>query len=77
MSHEEAVNSTESEEWQAAMQKEMSALVENDTFDYSPKPSQKIVDGRWVYAKKSDEGNREIFKARYVAKGFSQVKDID
>ena len=76
----EAVNSENSSEWQSAMQREYDSLVEMDTFDVVPRPTKKtvrIIGGRWVYAIKSDEKQRRIFKARYVAKGFSQVASLN
>ena len=33
--------------------------------------------GRWVFAVKDGPGESEIFKARYVAKGYTQVHGID
>ena len=33
--------------------------------------------GKWVYQVKLGPNNEDRFKARYVAKGYSQVKDLD
>ena len=61
-----------------AMREEMNSMEENDTFSLTPLPEgRKSVGGRWVYARKLDANNQERFKARYVAKGYSQVPDID
>ena len=76
-SYEEAIASDNSNDWQLAMQSEYKALCENETFDSVDKPNKKVVGGRWVFCKKNDENGIEIFKARYVAKGFSQVQNID
>ena len=35
------------------------------------------VGGKWVYQVKLGPNNEDRFKARYVAKGYSQVKDLD
>ena len=75
--YHEAMQSEESNDWGVAMKNEYQALCENETFDLVQKPNKKVVGGRWVYSKKRNENGVEIFKARYVAKGFSQVPNID
>jgi hypothetical protein len=77
-SYEEAIASPESKQWKAAMEDEINSLKENDTFTLTPLPeSRKIVGGRWVYTIKESANGSETYKARYVAKGYSQVKGID
>ena len=57
---------------------EMNSLIENDTFDIVELPEGKTaVGGRWVYAVKESPDNKDIFKARYVAKGFNQTYGVD
>ena len=74
----EAVNSHEKEKWQIAMSEEIKSLNENQTFDLVPSvPGKTVIGGRWVYAVKFGPDNKEKFKARYVAKGYAQIKDID
>lgn len=55
----------------------MNSLKENNTFTLTTLPEGKqAVGGRWVYAiKENPDGG--IYKARYVAKGYSQVAGID
>ena len=36
-----------------------------------------LVGGRWVFSIKEDANGLETLKARYVAKGYSQVHGID
>ena len=75
--YRQAIESPDSELWKEAMDDEMRSLEENDTFEVVALPSDtKAVGGRWVYAIK-DGGGSPIYKARYVAKGFSQVEGID
>jgi hypothetical protein len=77
-SYEEAVKSPESELWKAAMRDEMNSLNENETFSPTSLPEgKKTVGGRWVYTVKETENGSQTYKARYVAKGYSQVKGID
>lgn len=65
--------------WRTAMDSEMKSLEDNKTWVLTPRPQgRKIVKGKWVLRKKfKEDGSLERFKARYVAKGFSQVPGID
>ena len=76
--YSEAVKSVDSSKWQQAMEDEMKALYDNETYELVPPPKgRKIVGGRWVYAVKCGPNGEETFKARYVAKGYSQVHGVD
>ncbi|KAK3881424.1 hypothetical protein Pcinc_014144 [Petrolisthes cinctipes] len=76
--YEEAVSSPEHQLWYGAMKEEVNALNENDTYELVPLPEGKtVIGGKWVYAVKLGPNNTEKHKARYVAKGYSQVKDVD
>jgi len=76
--YEEAVSSPDSVEWQNAMEEEMLALKENQTFELVSVPKgQNVVGGKWVFAVKSEPGKPERYKARYVARGFSQKPGVD
>ena len=60
------------------MNEEIGALQDNDTFILTPAPEgRSIVGGKWVYAVKLGQNDEEKYKARYVAKGYSQVQDVD
>lgn len=74
----QAVGSQKSKMWADAMKEEINSLTENETFSLTTLPKGKqAVGGRWVYAVKESPDGSEIFKARYVAKGYSQVEGID
>jgi len=76
-SFQEAMSCPEADNWKQAMDNEFESLQANDTFAVTDLPTNKsIVGGKWVYDLKGDPKN-PTFKARYVAKGYSQVKDID
>ena len=76
--YKEAIESPESECWKAAMKEEMSSLEENKTFTLTTLPEgRESVGGRWVYTVKEGFNGDETYKARYVAKGYSQVKGVD
>ena len=78
-SYKEAMQSADAAEWRKAMQVELAGLQEAGTWDEVDRPHHKnIMKGRWVYARKKDLAGKTIrFKARYVAKGFTQVEGLD
>lgn len=72
----QAMTSPNSELWSKAMKEEIDSLRENETFTLTTLPEGKhAVGGRWVYTIK--ENPVKTYKARYVAKGYSQVSGID
>ena len=74
----EAITSSESSQWLKAMNDEMFSLEDNDTYDLVPLPENRcVVDGKWVYAVKIGPNGEEKHKARYVAKGYSQIENVD
>ncbi|RUS85697.1 hypothetical protein EGW08_006573 [Elysia chlorotica] len=78
MSYKEAINAEDSDKWSTAMTDEMIALKENDTFELSPLPyGRSVIGGRWVYTVKNGLNNEPKYKARFVAKGYSQMPGID
>lgn len=78
-SAKEALNSTDSEKWKAAMEEEMSSHKENGTWSLTELPQgRKAIKTKWVYKLKDDGGNGPCrYKARLVAKGFAQKAGID
>ncbi|KAL8132396.1 hypothetical protein AgCh_008045 [Apium graveolens] len=68
---EEAI---ETSEWNNAMQDEIVALEQNQTLELVPKPKDvKPISSKWVYKiKRNAYGTIERYKARLVARGFSQ-----
>ena len=66
-------------EWEAAMGDEIEALRRNDTWELVPKPKTcKPVTCKWVYRlKKKPDGTIDRYKARLVARGFSQSYGLD
>ncbi|CAI7862044.1 unnamed protein product [Closterium sp. NIES-53] len=45
--------------------------------DTVPPPGAKIVDGMWIFWVKRPSGSPPTFKARHVARGFSQREGVD
>ena len=77
LNYEQAMNSAQANSWQIAMDNEMNSLKENDVFLLVPRPEGKpVVGGKWVYnLKEGAQGMK--YKARYVAKGYSQVHGVN
>ncbi|KAI0993437.1 hypothetical protein K3495_g14747 [Podosphaera aphanis] len=78
-SYHEAKFSVHWDEWKIAFDNEMESFAENDVWDVVPRPEgRKIVSGECVCKVKGNaQGDVERFKARYVAKGFSQIQGLD
>ena len=70
----EAMTSQDSQQWKEAIEKEMSQLKKFNTWDIKVKPENvKAVKSKWVFTKKFDKnGQVKKYKARFVAKGYSQ-----
>ena len=63
-----AIQSEGSAKWKIAMKEEMDILKENETFELTQLPSNKtLIPARWVYSIKTDQNQKEIYKARLVA----------
>ena len=72
-SFEEAMRSAHSSKWLEAMQDEMRSMSNNDVWGLKNPKGAKTVGCKWVYKTKYDsKGNVERFKARLMAKGFTQ-----
>ncbi|RVX17702.1 Retrovirus-related Pol polyprotein from transposon RE1 [Vitis vinifera] len=65
--------------WKAAMNEEMKSLQKNETWELVECPSgKKLVGCRWIYTVKYKvDGSIEQFKARLVAKWYTQTYGID
>lgn len=61
-------------QWKKAMKEELDSLKQNDTWEIVPYPLNKnIVDCKWIFTLKNNcSKNLPRYKARVVAKGFSQ-----
>ncbi|CAI7924281.1 unnamed protein product, partial [Closterium sp. NIES-54] len=77
-SYAEAITGPYSSQWQAAMDAEMASWKSTSTYvDEVPPPGANIVDGMWIFRVKRPPGSPPAFKARYVARGFSQRQGVD
>ncbi|XP_052126145.1 uncharacterized protein LOC113209233 [Frankliniella occidentalis] len=74
----EAMNCTESDHWLEAMIDEIGSFEKNSVWELVPLPTgAKVVGNRWVYRRKTDKDGNTIYRARLVAKGYTQVHGID
>jgi hypothetical protein len=75
-----ALRSAYSREWQQAMDKEIQSIRDHGTYVLvqKPDPQVNIVSCKWVFAVKSNKhGFIDRFKARLVARGFTQQYGVD
>ncbi|KAK8945191.1 hypothetical protein KSP39_PZI008470 [Platanthera zijinensis] len=65
--------------WRKAMDEEIAMVLKNNTWTLVSKPPQADVIGlKWVYKlKENEDGSVHKYKARIVAKGYSQIPGID
>ena len=65
-------------DWQEAMKKEFDSLEKNKVWELVRNRGEKPMGSRWHFALKyGPNGEISRFKARFVAKGFSQVEGRD
>ena len=67
------------ENWRAAINDELKSLDKMNTFTFCEKPEGRdLIKGKWVLRiKYKEDGSIDKYKARYVAKGYSQIPGID
>ncbi|GFW38485.1 retrovirus-related Pol polyprotein from transposon TNT 1-94 [Trichonephila clavipes] len=78
-SHFEAENSANWKNWKLAMENELDSLDKHKVWEIVQKPAKsKLIKTKWVYSLKQDDAGKNIkYKARLVAAGFNQIKNID
>ena len=75
----EAINSMESDKWREAIAVEINNLKKRDVLHEVVKPHYQInmVDTKYVFKKKEKHGVVYKYKARLVARGFSQIETVN
>lgn len=75
---QDALTGPEKEHWCSAMQEELKSFRDNDTWELVDRPSEgTVVKNKWVFKKKCDSSGNVRYRARLVAKGFTQIKGMD
>ncbi|CAI7728667.1 unnamed protein product [Closterium sp. NIES-53] len=74
----EAISGHWASYWIAAEEAEMASYRSTGTYvDTVPPPRANVVSGMWLYKVKRPPGAPPVFKARYVARGFSHREGVD
>lgn len=65
--------------WKDVMNEEYELIKKNDVWDVVPRRKEtSMVTSKWLYKiKHGAEGSDENFKAKFVARGFSQKEGVD
>ncbi|CAI7922420.1 unnamed protein product [Closterium sp. NIES-53] len=78
LSYAEVITCPYSSQWQTAMDAEMASSKSTRTnVNAVPPHGASIVDGMWIFRVKRPLGSPPVFKAHYVARGFSQRQAVD
>jgi len=78
--YKEALESSDKHHWEGAMKKELQSIEENNTWEEiaTIPDGANLVSSKWVYKTKLGARGEIIkFKARIVARGFSQIYGLD
>ncbi|CAI7854548.1 unnamed protein product [Closterium sp. NIES-54] len=77
-SYAEAIEGPYSSQWRAAMDAETASWKSTGTYVDEVLPlGANIVSGMWIFRVKRPPGSPPVFKARYMARGFSQRQGVD
>lgn len=78
LSYNDAMLSLDKEEWRLAMEREYNSLLKNNVWKLVDRPCDKnVIKCKWVYKLKRDDSGKDSYKARLVARGFSQQQGVD
>ncbi len=74
----EALSRPDGQKWKEAMVEEIESLKENEAWKLMDLPDgENVVDCKWVYKIKRDSDNNVSYRARLVARGFTQREGVD
>ena len=77
--YHEAINRVDGLKWKEAMNEEINQLEKRNTWKWVPLPNNRNpISSKWVYKiKENADGSIDRYKARLVARGFTQEYGID
>uniref|UniRef100_A0A1Y1K3D6 Reverse transcriptase Ty1/copia-type domain-containing protein n=1 Tax=Photinus pyralis TaxID=7054 RepID=A0A1Y1K3D6_PHOPY len=69
----------DSDQWMKAVNEEMNSLKRNETWSLVERPSNRaVITCKWIFSRKRNAaGELETYKARLVARGFTQREGFD
>lgn len=77
-SYQEAMARADKHKWLEAMKEEINSLRKNLVWILVDRPKGNVVSNRWVLRiKRKPDGTIDRYRARLVARGFSQVRGLD
>jgi len=76
---DQALTSVDARHWRFALDAEYSQLVDALAWDLvDRKEAENVISGKWVFKiKRNADGTIDRYKARWVARGFTQRQDVD
>jgi hypothetical protein len=75
---QEALSSLYAPQWTTAINKELNSLLKKGTYEIVRRPRhQKVIGSKFAFKTKDAETDTPTFKARFVAKGYTQIPHID
>ncbi|XP_070025936.1 uncharacterized protein [Nicotiana sylvestris] len=79
INYDESLHDADADKWVDAMKSKMDSMYSNQVGDLVELPTRvKLIGCRWIYKKKRGvDGKVQTFKARLIAKGFTQKEGID
>lgn len=74
----EAMSGNDAHKWKQAIKEELDALAKNNTWKVVPKDGAREISVKWIFKiKLAANGDIDRYKARLVARGFSQIQGVD
>ena len=65
-------------DWYGVLNSEIESFKQSQMFEITKLPLGKsLIGGKWVHKAKVDADGNSKCKTRYVAKGYTQIEDID
>lgn len=78
MTYNDAISGPEKQQWLQAMAEELQSFSDNAVWEVVHAPENvSVVQCKWVLKKKFDHENKVRYRARLVAKGFTQKAGVD
>lgn len=73
LTYKAAMNVPDKEQWRQAMTDELKAFDDNQALKFVDRmEAESVVQCKWVFKKKYERDNSKRYRARLVAKGFTQ-----